>query len=195
MKVYYDVVIEGSEDLVRGYVEGLASCQDLDEESIIIPEEHLEKRAVFHSLLKILQLKEDKIHLIVERTVWSALSDTISSGKKPAPFKILAAKPVRAASFDFSLRAFSRDIAERIKQKVSNPPEGIEVKFSKWQEEVRPGAKGVEAYTPEHDYELQASGSVTGPPAAVIELYERLETDELIELGMITMEYGDPIPL
>lgn len=195
LKSYYDVVIEGSEDLVRGYVEGLVSCQNLDEDTIIIPEEHVGKWATLDYVKKILQLKESKIHLIVEKNLLAALTEAISTSKKTVPIKVLSARLIMAASFDFSLKAFSRQVADNIKQKVSELPEGIEVNFSKWHEEVRPEDKGIEAYTPAHDYELHASGHVKGPPAEVIELYERLETNELVELGLIQMEYGDPIPL
>jgi len=195
LKSYYDVVIEGSEDLVRGYVEGLASCQNLDEDTIIIPEEHVGKWATLDYVKKILQLKESKVHLIVEKNLLTALTEAISSSKKTVPMKVLSARRILAASFDFSLKAFSRQVADNLKQEVSELPAGIEVNFSKWHEEVRPEDKGIEAYAPAHDYELHASGHVKGPPAEVIEFYERLETNELVELGLIQMEYGDPIPL
>jgi hypothetical protein len=195
LKDYYDIVIEGSENHVRGFVEGIARCQNLDEDTVIIPEEHVGKWATLDYVKKILQLKESKVHLIVEKNLLTALIEAISSSKKPVPLKILSAKPLRAASFDFSLKAFSKSVAENIKQKVSSLPAGIEVNFSKWHEEVRPEDKGIEAYAPAHDYELHASGHVKGSPAEVIEFYERLETNELVELGLIQMEYGDPIPL
>jgi hypothetical protein len=195
LKDYYDVVIEGSEDHVRGFVEGIAKCQNLDEEAIIIPEDHVGKWATLDYVKKILQLTESKVHLIVEKNLLTALTEAISSSKKTVPIRILSARRILAASFDFSLKAFSRQVADNLKQEVSELPEGIEVNFSKWNEEVRPEDKGIEAYAPAHDYELHASGHVKGSPAEVIEFYERLETNELVELGLIQMEYGDPIPL
>ena len=47
-----------------------------------------------------------------------------------------------SASFEFSLKAFSRQIADKINKRFTEVPEGIEVNFSKWHEEVRPEAKG-----------------------------------------------------
>ncbi len=195
MKDYYDLVIEGSEDLVRGFVEGLARCQNLDENAIILPEDHVGKWAALDYVQTILHLRESKVHLVVEKTLFSALSEAVSSGKKPVSLKIVSARLMIAASFEFSLKAYSRNVADEIKKLVSNLPEGVEVKFSKWHEDVRPGSKGIEAYTPEHDYELHASGHVQGNPAEVIKLYEKMETNEMIELGLIQIEYGEPIPL
>lgn len=194
MKAYYDVIIEGSEDIVRGFVDGLIASQNLEEKSIIVAEEHVEKRGAIRQVLRVLQLKEDRVHLLAEKNLLDALTKAVSSGRKP-PFKVLSAKTVRAASFGFSLKAFSKPVAERIKERVSNLPEGVEVKFSKWHEETRPGEEGIEAYAPAHDYELHAAGQVQGPPDAVVELYEKMQTNEMFELGLIQMEYGDPIPL
>lgn len=195
MKEYHDVVIEGSEDHVRGYVEGLVTCQNLDEDTVIIPEDHVGKWATLDYVKKFLQLKEGKVHLIVEKALLTALIEAIASSKKPVPIKILSARPVRSASFNFSLKAFSKSVAENIKEIISGLPAGIEVKFSKWREDVRPEGKGIEAYTPEHDYELHALGHVQGSPAEVIRLYEKMEVNELIELDPVQLEYGDPIPL
>lgn len=195
MKSYYDIVIEGSEDLVRGFVDGLEICKKLDEDTVIIPEEHVGNWAPLDYVRKILLLEESKVHLIVEKTLFDALSEAVGSGRKPAPIKILSARLIKAASFEFSLKAYSRQVADNVKRKVSELPEGIEVAFSKWHEEVRPEDKGIEAYAPAHDYELHASGRVQGAPAPVIEFYERLETNEMFELGLIQMEYGEPIPL
>lgn len=195
MKDYYDIVIEGSEDLVRGFVDGLITCQGMDEDAIIMPEDHVGKWATLDYVKKILLIKESTVHLIVNKPLFTALTEAVSSGKKKAQIKILSARQIKAASFDFSLKAFSRQVADNIRQKVSELPEGIEVNFSKWHEEVRPEDKGIEAYTPAHDYELHASGCVKGLPAPVFNLYERLETSEMIELEPIQMEYGELIPL
>jgi hypothetical protein len=195
LKSYYDVVIEGSEEHVRGFVEGLASFQNLDEETLIIPEDHIGKWTTLDYVRKILQLKKGAVHLIVENTLLNALTGAISSGKRPVSMKILSAKPIRGASFDFSLKAFSRDISEKIKKSVSNLPEGVQVKFSQWDEKARPESEGIEAYAPEHGYELHASGHMQGPPEEVIRLYEKMETNEMFELDLIQLDYGDPIPL
>jgi len=195
LKDYYDIVIEGSEDHVRGFVEGLATCQNLDEDTVIIPEDHVGKWTTLDHVKKLLQLKESQVHLVVEKALLTALMEAISSTSKTVALKILSVRRILAASFDFSLKAFSRQVADNIKQRISELPEGIEVNFSKWHEEVRPEDKGIEAYAPAHDYELHASGHVKGPPAQVMQLYERLETNELIDLDHIQLEYGDPIPL
>lgn len=195
MKAYYDVVIEGSEEHVRGFIEGLASCQNLGENAIIVPEDHIGKWTTLDYVKKILQLKENAVHLIVEKSLLTALTAAISSGNRPAHLNVLSVKSIRGASFDFSLKAFSRDIAEKIKQRVSNLPEGVQVKFSKWDEEERPEDEEIEAYAPEHKYELHASGHMQGPPEEVIGLYEKMEANEMFELAHIQLEYGDPIPL
>lgn len=195
MKFYYDMVIEGSEEYVRGFVEGLASCHNLGEDAIIVPEDHIGKWTTLDHLKRVLQLKESAVHLILEKSLLSAFTEALSSGKGPVHLKILSAKPIRSASFDFSLKAFSKDTAEVIKQRVSNLPEGVQVKFSLWREEERPEAEGIEAYAPEHNYELHALGNMQGPPEKVIELHEKMESNELFELGHIQLEYGAPIPL
>lgn len=110
-------------------------------------------------------MKESQVHLVVEKALLTALMEAISSTSKTVALKILSVRRILAASFDFSLKAFSRQVADNIKQRISELPEGIEVNFSKWHEEVRPEDKGIEAYAPAHDYELHASGHVKGPPA------------------------------
>jgi hypothetical protein len=58
------------------------------------------------------------------------------------------------------------------------------------QEDVRPEAKGVEAYAPLHHYEIRGKGRVTGDAKAVIDFYDRIEHNELIELDEIRLEFS-----
>ncbi len=195
MKTYYDLVLEGPEEVIKGFVAGFIKGSGLEGEAVIISEEHIGKRSGLGQILRAMHLKESESHLVVEQRLFTAIMDAVNAEKQKIPVRIISYAEIVSACFEFALKAFSRPTADEIKKNLTDVQDGVTVEYSKWQEEVRPDAKDKEAYAPEHEYELHASGRVHGTPAHVFALYERLEAIELIELEPIQLQHGETILL
>lgn len=193
MKTYYDLVLEGPEEVIKGFVAGFIKGSGLEGEAVIISEEHIGKRSGLEQILRAMRLKESESHLVVDQRLFTAIMDAVSTEKQKIPIKIISYTEIVSACFDFVMKAFSRQTADEIKKNLTDIKDGVTVEYSKWHEEVRPDAKDKEAYAPEHEYELHASGRVNGTPAHVFALYERLEAIELIDLEPIQLQHGKTI--
>jgi len=181
--------------MIKGFIAGFIKGSRLEGEAVIVPEENIEQRSGLEHILRIMRLKESQSHLVAEQGLFTAIMEAVSSEREKIALRVVSYAQIVSAFFDFTLKAFSRQTADDIRKMLADIPDGVEIDYSNWLEEVRPEAKGTEAYAPEHEYELHASGRVKGTPAGIFELYERLESNELIELGLIQMERGDAIPL
>jgi len=195
LKTYYDLVIEGPQDMIKGFIAGFIKGSRLEGEAVIVPEENIEQRSGLEHILRIMRLKESQSHLVAEQGLFTAIMEAVSSEREKIALRVVSYAQIVSAFFDFTLKAFSRQTADDIRKMLADIPDGVEIEYSNWLEEIRPEAKGPEAYAPEHEYELHASGRVKGNPAGIFELYERLESNELIELGLIRLEHGEAIPL
>lgn len=66
--------------------------------------------------------------------------------------------------------------------------EGFELK-----ESVRHEAKGGEVHAPVHDYEVKGRGRAIGDAKAVIDFYDGIEHNELLELDEIGLACGKAV--
>jgi FtsZ-binding cell division protein ZapB len=193
LKTYYDLVLEGPEEVIMGFVAGFIKGRGLEGEAVIIPEGHIEKRSGLGQILKLMHLKESESHLVAEQRLCTAIREAVNSEKEKIAIKVVSYTEIISASFDFTLKAFSHRTAEEIKRALEDVPDDVKLEYSKWQEEIRPDAREKEAYAPEHDYELHASGFVQGNPALIFTLHEKLEAIEMIEAGPIRLHHGKTI--
>ncbi len=95
---------------------------------------------------------------------------------------------VRAARFSFRYRAFSRPHGEEIRALLAALPAGVRLDGGPATETLDPAAKGVEAYTPAHEYELAGEGAVSGRVDLVVAAHHLLEPNALIQLEPIELE-------
>jgi hypothetical protein len=192
LKTYYDLVLEGSRDVTRGFVEGFIKGSKFEGEAIIIPHNDIERRGGLKNVLKAVNLKDDETHLIGEQKLLAAISEAVSTDKREIALKIGSYAQIKSAFFEFTMHAFSRKTADEINQVFSDTPNGFKITFSKREEKIWALKKST-GYSPGHEYEFHTSGHVRGNPAHAYKLYNKLKLYELIELGLFRLELGEPI--
>lgn len=97
-------------------------------------------------------------------------------------------RTIRDAVFEFDYTCYSRDDATSIRRLIEeNLPDGLELEDYQVEEKEDPSAKGVELYSPAHEYELSGSGRYHGTVPAVFEMVHRLSDQEFIHNGDITL--------
>lgn len=91
--------------------------------------------------------------------------------------------------FGFKAKAYNPEIGDRIHDALnSDLPAGIAC-LDLEKEEVDPDAKGIELFTPVHDYVYKARGTVEGTPPGILEMNRRLHRldfvhEEPLELSL-----------
>ena len=185
---YVEVVLEGSGDLIKGFVIGFLEGRGIRGKAVFEADDSAGEEGALDQLLRLVSLKEDRIHVIAQEGVHELLTEALQKCKKELPIRVVSVRRIRKASFDFRFHTYSKSAGRELKSLFQNLPEGLCLEGYQPREVLNPDAKGIEAYAPEHDYEIQAEGTVRGEPAKVTELYDRLKHYELVELGEIRME-------
>jgi hypothetical protein len=183
-KEYYEMILEGPEDLIKGYLFGFMEGRRLEGEIIFERGLHVKKEQALAQLVRLLY-HEDKFRVMVEETVGGQIMDSLAETKHHLDIRIVSFRRIAGAEFRFEFRVFSRELGEKYRKIFVKPPEGVEVLEYKLDEEVHPDAKGIEAYAPEHEYEIRAKGLVRGKAREVIDLYDRIEHLPFMELTEI----------
>ncbi|MBN2255287.1 MAG: hypothetical protein JW736_06245 [Deltaproteobacteria bacterium] len=191
-KGYYEVIVEGTLDLVKGFVLGYLEGSGIKGEAIFGEEHHVENESKFGQLMRLVRVKGQQVHMIVGKGLHDLLKEAISRRKDELKVKIVSVREIGDASFDFSYKAFKKELGEILKAKFGNLPEGLGMEGGYAPEEkVNPEGKGVETYAPLHEYELKAKGRIRGDIKPVIDFYGEIEHIAMVELGDIKISYSD----
>jgi hypothetical protein len=182
---YVEVVLEGSIELIKGFVIGFLEGRGIQGKAVFEEDDSAGEEGALAQLLRLVSLKEDRIRVVVRKEIHDLLEDALQRRKRDVPARIVSVRDVRQVSFDFRYHTYSRQAGEELKEFFRHLPEGLQLEGYQPREVLNPDAKGVEAYAPEHDYEVEAEGKIRGEPVKAVELYDRLKHVELIELGEI----------
>jgi len=99
-------------------------------------------------------------------------------------------RTIRDAVFTFSFKCYSREEASEIRRLVEqNLPDGLALEGYEHEEKEDPSAKGVELYSPAHEFEFSGSGRYVGTVPAVFEMVHRLADQTFIHSGDVTLRY------
>jgi len=192
-KKYYEVVVEGSFDLIKGFVLGFLRGRGIEGEAVFSAERHVKHGEGLGHLLRLLTRQGDTSSIIIGEGIGLLLQEALGKVDHQLDLKVLSIREITGSHFNFKFRTYSRKAGEALKETFEKPPAGVSLECFELEENVRPESKGVEAYAPLHDYEIQGSGRAVGDARAVIDFYDRIEHNELIELGEIVLEYGKTV--
>lgn len=190
-KGYYEVIVEGTLDLVKGFVMGYLEGSGIQGEAIFGEEHHVENESKFGQLLRLLHVKGKQVKLIVGMGIHNLLKEVLSRRVDQLKIKIVSVREITDAAFEFSYKAYTTELGETLKKKFGNLPEELTMEGGYAPvEKINPEGKGIEAYAPLHEYELKAKGIIHGPIKAVIDFYGEIEHISMVESGDIKLKYG-----
>jgi hypothetical protein len=160
---WYELLIEGSEDALESL---LADPRDVIRGS--------ELRLAESSLAdRILEFLHAQTHHLVFASETRA-RELARVVRESSDLKIEGTREVLGGRFGFEAEAYNREIAQKIHEALNTDlPPGIDcVDLEK--EETHPDAKGVELFTPVHEYVYKARGTIVGTPPGILEMNRRL---------------------
>jgi hypothetical protein len=193
-KQYYEVVIEGNPDLMKGFVMGFLAGRGIEGGVFFDQECHIEGESTVGHLMRLIGMSDNECIVIVGSGLHDLLVAALQKHHPPIPLHIRKARQVLSAAFDCTFKTYSRQVGAEIKEILSRIPEGVVGECGlEMQEKLDPEGKGVEFYTPLHDYELTGKGRISGSVKGVLDLHHRLGRFEVVELGEMEFTFGETL--
>ena len=191
---FFEVTIEGSLELMRGFVAGFLEGRGVAGDVFFGDDYHIDGESPAGLLLRLTGVRGKTCTVIVGAGLHDLLAPALEKRRRVVPLKILKVREVIDASFEVSFRTYSREVGTEIKGLLENLPEGVsrEAAF-KMHEVFDPEGKGVDAYAPLHEYELDGKGWISGPVKSVFGLYHQLGRLDVAELEDMELTYGEPL--
>jgi len=191
IKKYYEVTVDGSFDLMKGFVLGFLEGKRIHGEAIFDINHHREDESKFGQLMRLIGAKGGRATLIIGAGFYGLICQAIENRGLQEDLTIVSVKEIRDAYFAFSYRAYTRELGEKFKKLFGSLPDGMRIDKGKGpHEKILPEGRGVEAYAPLHEYEIKGKGEMHGPVKSVIDFYGMVEHEEMVELGEIKLEYA-----
>jgi hypothetical protein len=191
---YHELVIEGRRGLAMGFVHGYLAGRELTDEVFDAEAEGVCCESFREKFREFLNPKRETIHLLVpEHLVDKAKEALVRSGERDISLRLLHERVIDRLRFSYSFQVYSREHGRRIRSWFEEPPEGVTLsRKAVMAERIDPDAKGIEMYSPVHDYELKGKGTVEGAVRGVLEFYRLCRDEELIQTGELEPVVAEP---
>lgn len=161
---WYELLIEGPEDALESLLEAHPG------DAIRASELRLASESFTDRILEFLNAQT---HHVVFASAGHAreLARTV---RRRSDLRLEGLREVMEGRFGFKAEAYNPEIGAKIHDALnSGLPDGVMcVDLEK--EERHPEAKGVELFTPAHDYVYKARGTIVGTPPGILEMNRRL---------------------
>jgi len=189
---YFEVTIEGNLELMKGFVAGFLEGRGVVGDVFFGDDYHIDGENPAGLLLRLTGIRGETCTVIVGTGLHNLLAVALEKRRRVVPLKILKVRQIVHAAFEIAFRTYSREAGAELKALLDGLPEGVgrDADF-KLHEVLDPEGKGVDAYAPLHEYELDGKGRISGSVKGVFGLYHRLGRFEVAELGDIELTYGD----
>jgi len=186
---FVEVVVEGPKGWDLGFIQGFLKARGAENSILDAEAEGFDCSGFRERLEELLHPGRERLHLIVPQALETLLGEAVEASREgPHPLHLVARRTVRGAAFSFSFRIFSREVGERVKALLLNPPEEVHLKWTgPLEERIDPRARGAELYAPAHDYRLRGEGTCTGSLDGVLALHRALRREEPVHLRSLEL--------
>jgi len=187
-KKWYEIVIEGSFDLIKGFIIGFFEGRKISGAIIFEREHHVKREGEIEHLLRAIHVEEDRVHMIMGKRTFRILDQALNKRKHEIPLKVVSEKEIVRAHFNFTYAAYTKRLGAELKNLFSQVPEGVRLEGYQPVKIERETKDSTAGYAPLHKYEIKAKGRVTGPAKGVIDFYDRLEHNAWIKFEEIELD-------
>jgi hypothetical protein len=186
---FSEVVLQGTTDPVRTYLRELAAAAGkcltfwFHEEAEIEAGEGAVARAA-----EKLGLHPHEIFLVASDDFAAIVRERAATAAERGIYEVVSITPIAAASVAVAYQAYAADLDREIQALLHDLPPGLRLEDEQHDVRVDPAAKGIEVYTPAHDYEASGSARIVGRVDLVIAKSRQLRDQELIRVPKIVLE-------
>jgi len=181
---FYEISLEGPTGRTLGFVQGFLTARGEGGRILDAYREGFDCESLRERIRELFHPSKQTYHLLIPADLVPTVNEAVQEGKnRGMEMEVLDRRSVAGARFSFSFETFSRDHGAALRALFETPPEGVTIDDLLIEETVHPDAKGVEAYAPAHDYQLEGKGTVQGALRAVLALHKKAREQELIKQG------------
>jgi hypothetical protein len=185
---WYEIVIEGSFDLTKGFIIGFFEGRKIEGAIIFEREHHVKREDGLEHLLRAIHVEEDRVHIVMSERTFRILNQALTNRRHMIDLKVVSEKEIVRAHFNFTYAAYAKRYGDELKNLFGNLPEGVHLERYQPEEIERETKDSTAGYAPLHNYEIKAKGRVSGPAKEVIDFYDKIEHTDWIRLEEIELE-------
>ncbi len=192
MSKYYEVIFEGDKEIIFGFLSGYTLGSGKKTFFDISDNVEVKGESLSMSIKEWLSLKNHAHHAIMEESFFQAVDSALKQNnilKDMGLSGIQSYREIVSGVFEFNATTYGRKYANEIKQIVENLPTTLKLEGYAPKEEVDKDGKGVELYSPDHEYSFTAEGKISGEIKDVIHIQKKMDEHPLIEAGKIQLFY------
>ena len=188
MEPWHELVIDGSEDAVRGFVVGVLAGRGSTAPAYFGRDLGLEHESLVERLRAL--FAEGTHHVVfASGSLATALAQALAARGVDAGLRLEHSRVVRGARFHFTVTTYSHDVALTLRRTFRDAvPPGVRVEGFTEQEVTDPDAIGVEIYRPIHHYTYTCSGETIGDVGGVLDLRHRASEIDVVECGPLRLD-------
>ena len=179
------MIIRGDDKIMKGFLTGYCSARRI-KSGLIFAREHDINR---HHLRELLTFKPSYLHLIISSEHHRSFAAALRPVTDELKLKILSDRSIRRMWFKYEFVTYNRRAAGTIKRFFRNLPAEIKRSGRAHVETIDPSAKGVEVYSPLHDYVFRGEGELSGDIERLLRLHPKLKEHEFIDVGDINLKH------
>jgi len=190
-KKYYEAVFEGDYKAVYGMLEGFRLASGKNWFYSFSKRSGVKAETLSDVIVEWVTLSSKLHHVILEGDFFELLQEAVHKKEDSSFIKkqyLRSGKIIKGASFKFTAVTYGRLYGTEIKSIFSNIPDNIELSDYAPVEKINKEAKGTELYAPEHEYNFEASGKLSGGIKELIEFRKKLDEHPLVEVDKISIE-------
>lgn len=192
MSGYYEIVLDGDVEVLKGFVAGYLAASGIDREVFVSREFHVQHDSLAHQFAEWVGLVEDRTHLIVPEEAWERIRSGAERLGDRLKISIHSSRRLTGARFEFRWLTYNTDEAKRLRALFETPPPGVQLDGYAPEEFVHEDEKGKTGmYAPTHPFKARASGQAHGEPGPVIQFAAVLREDEFVTVDTVKLEYAD----
>lgn len=185
---FYEVVIQGSPKMIRGFLSGLTMAADHDGMVVFHHDACIHEEAKGERFIERIGLQPRDVNAVVDRETCDLLRKHAKRIEAEIGLRVTSTRHIRSASFTFKFQAYARRYGVEIKGNLNNLPAGLRLEDFEYEEKLHPGAEGIEAYAPAHEYEIKGSGRVVGRIDLLVAARCKLDQHPLVKPGKIELK-------
>lgn len=188
MSAWYEIVVKGTEDSIRGFVAACETALGGREAAVFGHDLDLEASPISQRLGELFAGGARHVLFAPSGLAERMIAELRAQGPE-VELGLESLEEVVKARLPFTAEAFSREVAENMRQKLlMGFPPAVEGEGIEESEEQDATARGPELYTPEHAYVYRAAGSFVGPLPGIIEMRRRARALPFVKVKALELE-------
>jgi len=182
---FWEILVHGHPDKCEGFLAGLRLGAKSDARLFLANRVGI-RTPLSERLRDLVHANAGVCHIIADGEGRKLLK-SVAKQLPSMDMSIAEEKKIGSAAFSYEFHAYAQRYGDEIRKALASLPKGVKHDAQKPRERKDPSAKGVEAYSPAHDYEISGKGRVSGRVDLVLDARAMLNEHPLIDIGNVEL--------